>query len=99
MTISFYILTAYVLNDEASAEAGLKYLILGAISSAVLLFGMSLVFAMTGTTIVRDIAAQFTVQPAMIAGIVLMIAGFAFKISAVPFHMWVPDIYQGALLQ
>lgn len=96
MTISFYILTAYVLNDGLSAEAGLKYLILGAISSAVLLFGMSLVFAMTGTTIVQDIAAQFTAQPAMIAGIVLMIAGFAFKISAVPFHMWAPDIYQGA---
>jgi len=96
MTVTFYILTAYLLNDGPSAEAGLKYLILGAISSAVLLFGMSLVFAMTGTTVIRDMAAQFTAQPAMIAGIVLMMAGFAFKISAVPFHMWAPDIYQGA---
>ncbi len=96
MTISFYILTAYLLNDEASSEAGLKYLIMGAISSAVLLFGMSLVYALSGTTVITEIADQITRQPALVAGVILMIAGFAFKIAAVPFHMWAPDIYQGA---
>ncbi|NLT21253.1 MAG: NADH-quinone oxidoreductase subunit N, partial [Syntrophomonadaceae bacterium] len=96
MTVSFYILTAYLLNDEASSEAGLKYLILGAISSAILLFGMSLVFALSGTTVISEIAGQITRQPALIAGITLMIVGFGFKIAVVPFHMWAPDIYQGA---
>jgi len=96
MTISFYILTAYLQNDKMSAEAGLKYLILGAVSSAILLFGISLVYAMTGTTMFTEIAAAFTMQPALLAGIVLIIAGFAFKISVVPFHMWTPDVYQGA---
>lgn len=97
MTISFYIMTAYLLEDERSSEAGLKYLILGAISSAIMLFGMSLVFAMTGTTVISAVAAKITVaQPALIAGIGLIMAGFAFKISIVPFHMWAPDIYQGA---
>lgn len=96
MTISFYILTAYLLNDEASTEAGLKYLILGAISSAVLLFGMSLVYALSGTTVMSEITGKISAEPALIAGIVFMIAGFAFKIAAVPFHMWAPDIYQGA---
>lgn len=96
MTISFYILTAYLLNDERSGEAGLKYLLLGAISSAILLFGMSLVFGMTGTTVISEIAARWNGEPAMVAGVALMVAGFAFKISVIPFHMWTPDIYQGA---
>ncbi len=96
MTISFYILTAYLQNDKLSAEAGLKYLILGALSSAILLFGISLVYALTSTTIFTEIAAAFTMQPALLAGVVLIIAGFAFKISVVPFHMWTPDIYQGS---
>lgn len=96
MTVSFYILTAYLLNDKLSAEAGLKYLILGAISSAILLFGVSLVYAVTGTTVIAEMAAQFSMQPVMIAGIILILAGFGFKISLVPFHMWAPDIYQGA---
>ena len=77
MTISFYILTAYLQSDKRSSEAGLKYLILGAISSAVLLFGMSLVYAMTGTTIISEIAGAWTMQPAMAAGLVMIIAGFA----------------------
>jgi NADH-quinone oxidoreductase subunit N len=96
MTVSFYILTAYLLNDERSSEAGLKYLILGAVSSAVMLFGISLIYALSGTTIIGEIAAKITTQPALIAGVVMLVAGFAFKISAVPFHMWAPDIYQGA---
>jgi NADH-quinone oxidoreductase subunit N len=96
MTVSFYILTAYLLNDERSAEAGLKYLILGSVSSAVMLFGVSLIYALSGTTVIGDIAAKIHTQPALIAGVVMLAAGFAFKISAVPFHMWAPDIYQGA---
>lgn len=100
MTISFYILTAYLLNDGSSAEAGLKYLILGALSSAVLLFGISLIYASTGSTVLKTIytmihSAPFA-QPVLVAGIVMLIAGFGFKIAAVPFHMWAPDIYQGA---
>lgn len=96
MTISFYILTAYLMNDKLSAEAGLKYLILGAVSSAILLFGISLVYALSGTTSFMALGTAITMQPAMIAGVVMIIAGFAFKVSVVPFHMWTPDIYQGA---
>jgi NADH-quinone oxidoreductase subunit N len=100
MTISFYILSAYLLNDSLSAEAGLKYLIMGALSSAVLLFGMSLVYASSGSTIFTEIyqvlSTTSSTQPVLVAGIVLLIAGLGFKISAVPFHMWTPDIYQGA---
>ncbi|MDD3365300.1 MAG: NADH-quinone oxidoreductase subunit N [Syntrophomonas sp.] len=100
MTISFYILSAYLLNDGLSAEAGIKYLIMGALSSAVLLFGMSLVYAASGSTvfteIYRTLSAAGNTQPVLVAGIVMLIAGLGFKISAVPFHMWAPDIYQGA---
>lgn len=96
MTISFYILTAYLLNDERSSEAGLKYLILGAISSAIMLFGMSMVYGLTGTTVLSEIVNRMSNEPAMVAGIVLILTGFAFKVSLIPFHMWAPDIYQGA---
>ncbi len=100
MTISFYILSAYLLDDGRSAEAGLKYLILGALSSAVMLFGISLIYASSGSTVFavvyQTLQAQVVTQPVLIAGIILLIAGFAFKIALVPFHMWAPDIYQGA---
>ena len=100
MTISFYILSAYLLNDGLSAEAGLKYLILGALSSAVLLFGMSLIYASSGSTVFARIYEALQLLPAtppvLFAGIILVIAGFGFKMALVPFHMWAPDIYQGA---
>ena len=98
MTVSFYILTAFLVGDLRSNEAGLKYLILGAISSAIMLFGMSFIFAFSGTTVFTDIAAAVigNPQPALIAGVILLLCGFGFKISAVPFHMWAPDIYEGA---
>jgi NADH-quinone oxidoreductase subunit N len=96
MTISFYILTAYLKSDKLSGEAGLKYLILGATSSAILLFGISLLYASLGSTNFIEIGASFSSSAAVIAGVVMIIAGFAFKISVVPFHMWTPDIYQGA---
>lgn len=106
MTITFYILSAYLLGSAKSAEAGLKYLILGAISSAILLFGMSLVYAATGETMFSQIylasvpghegITGSTSLPVLLAGLGLILAGFGFKISAVPFHMWAPDVYEGA---
>ena len=100
MTISFYILTAFKKDDSKSVEAGVKYLILGALSSAVLLYGLSLVYGMTGTTVIADVAVKIkdlgSMPPALLVGLVFLIAGFGFKISAVPFQMWSPDVYEGA---
>ena len=100
-SISLYVLAGF-LKDPKSTEASLKYLLLGAISSAVLLYGMALVFGSTGTTQLGEIAEavkgiqSVADSPALILGIVLLIAGFGFKIAAVPFQMWVPDVYEGA---
>lgn len=102
-SVSLYILTS-LLKDKKSTEAALKYLLLGAIASAVLLYGMALVFGTTGQTQITAIAQAFQTLgdqtplgiPAFYMGIVLMIAGFGFKIAAVPFQMWVPDVYEGA---
>ena len=97
-------LAAFLMNARSS-EAGIKFLILSAISSALLLYGMALVFGFTGSTYLPDIAEALA-EPlsggtpfgsyALLVGIVLIIAGFGFKISAVPFQMWVPDVYEGA---
>jgi NADH-quinone oxidoreductase subunit N len=102
-SISLYVLVGF-LKDPKSTEASLKYLLLGAVASAVLLFGMALVFGFTGKTQLGEIAqtiqglslAGVLSSPGLILGIVLMIAGFGFKIAAIPFHMWVPDVYEGA---
>jgi NADH-quinone oxidoreductase subunit N len=102
-SISLYILVSF-LKDRKSTEASLKYLLLGAIASAVLLYGMALVFGVTGQTQLGAIAqsiqtllpASVMDNPALIIGIALMIIGFGFKIAAVPFQMWVPDVYEGA---
>ncbi|MBU7005439.1 NADH-quinone oxidoreductase subunit N [Phosphitispora fastidiosa] len=100
MTISFYILTGFKKNDSKSAEAGIKYLILGAMSSGILLYGLSLVYGMTGTTVISEVAVKLaemgSLPPAMVVGMVFLVAGFGFKISAVPFQMWSPDVYEGA---
>lgn len=98
--ISLYVLAGF-LKDSKSSEAGLKYLLLGAVASAVLLYGMALVYGLTGTTYLDEIAAAISAQgilgsPALLMGIVLLVAGFGFKIAAVPFQMWVPDVYEGA---
>lgn len=96
--ISLYVLVGF-LKDSKSSEASLKYLLLGAIASAILLYGMALVFGFTGKTQLGEIAQVIqttSASPALILGIVLMIAGFGFKMAAVPFHMWVPDVYEGA---
>jgi len=97
-SISLYVLVGF-LKDSKSSEASLKYLLLGAVASAILLYGMALVFGFTGKTHLSEIAQVIqtaSVSPALILGIVLMIAGFGFKIAAIPFHMWVPDVYEGA---
>jgi NADH-quinone oxidoreductase subunit N len=102
-SISLYALVGF-LKDPKSSEASLKYLLLGAIASAVMLYGMAMVFGFTGKTQLGEVAGaiqSMSLQnaldsPALIAGIVLLIAGFGFKIAAVPFHMWVPDVYEGA---
>ena len=97
MTISFYILTANLAGEDArSSEAGLKYLILGAISSAVMLYGFTLLYGVTGTTMIHEIAQFKEASPAFWLGVIFALSGFGFKIAAVPFHMWAPDIYEGA---
>jgi NADH-quinone oxidoreductase subunit N len=102
-SISLYALTGF-LKDAKSSESSLKYLLLGAIASAVFLYGMALVFGFTGQTGLAGIAGTLSSitrdglasNPALLVGLVLMAAGFSFKIAAVPFHMWVPDVYEGA---
>jgi NADH-quinone oxidoreductase subunit N len=102
-SISLYVLAGF-LKDPKSTEASLKYLLLGAVASAVLLFGMALVFGFTGKTQLGEIArviqslslSGVLASPGLILGMVLMVAGFGFKIAAIPFHMWVPDVYEGA---
>jgi NADH-quinone oxidoreductase subunit N len=98
-SMSLYALVSF-LKDLKSTEAGIKYLLLGAIASAVLLYGMVLIFGFTGTTnlaAIRDaIITGGLREPALLMGVILIAAGFGFKIAAVPFHMWVPDVYEGA---
>jgi len=97
-SLSAYVLAAFLRTDSRSAEAGLKYFVLGALASGILLFGMSLTYGFTGTTDFDGIRAALSGEIAMGAlfGITFVLAGLAFKISAVPFHMWTPDVYEGA---
>ncbi|AET70075.1 proton-translocating NADH-quinone oxidoreductase, chain N [Desulfosporosinus orientis DSM 765] len=98
MTISFYILVAYLADDPRSSEAGIKYLVLGATSSAILLYGISLIYGLTGSTELAVIASRLggNLTPASFLATVFILAGLGFKISLVPFHLWSPDIYEGA---
>lgn len=97
--LSLYVIAAFDKTDVRSAEAGLKYFLFGSTSSAFTLFGISLVYGMTGTTGLAAIAAKLTttpIPPLLTVGIVMTLVGFAFKIAAAPFHLWAPDAYQGA---
>jgi NADH-quinone oxidoreductase subunit N len=97
--LSLYVMTAFDKTDVHSAEAGLKYFLFGSTSSAFTLFGISLIYGMSGTTSLAAISvklATVSVQPLLAAGIVMTLIGFAFKIAAAPFHLWAPDAYQGA---
>jgi NADH-quinone oxidoreductase subunit N len=98
-SLSLYVVAAFDRRSARSSEAGLKYFVLGALSSGMLLYGASLIYGFTGSTLFTDIAAA--VQPSganlgLTFGLVFLMTGFAFKISAVPFHMWTPDVYEGA---
>jgi len=97
-SLAAYVLASFARNDEKSSEAGLKYFILGGLASGILLFGISLVYGFTGTTSFLSINTALSGELSMGAtfGIVFMLAGMAFKISAAPFHMWTPDVYEGA---
>jgi NADH-quinone oxidoreductase subunit N len=97
-SLASYVLAAFLRTDERSAEAGLKYFVLGALASGILLFGMSLTYGFTGTTSFAGIrgALDGTLGMGAVFGIVFVLAGLAFKIAAVPFHMWTPDVYEGA---
>lgn len=98
-SLSLYVLAAIHRDRIESAEAGLKYFLLGALSSGLLLFGMSLVYGYTGSLDYDAIGRTLAVNSAptgAIVGLAFMLAGLAFKVSAVPFHMWTPDVYQGA---
>ena len=100
-SLALYVIAAFRRDSTRSSEAGLKYFVLGALSSGMLLYGCSMVYGFAGSTGFETLAALFSRAEAapeigVIVGLVFVIAGLAFKISAVPFHMWTPDVYQGA---
>jgi NADH-quinone oxidoreductase subunit N len=100
LSIALYIVCGYARGETRSQEAAAKYLLVGGFASAFVLYGMALIYGATGTTLIPEIAktlsASSSGNPLVLLGIVLMGVGFAFKISAAPFHMWTPDVYQGA---
>lgn len=97
LSIPLYFLAAFNRSQAASEEAGLKYFLLGAFSTGFLVYGIALVFGATGTTNLAAIfASASTSVPLLTVGAALILVGFAFKVAVVPFHMWTPDVYQGA---
>ena len=98
-SLSLYVVAALRRDSVKSTEAGLKYFVLGALSSGLLLYGASLVYGYAGTTLFRGIietATQDEISLGLLFGLIFVIAGLAFKVSAVPFHMWTPDVYEGS---
>lgn len=100
MSISIYVLAGFLKRDRRSNEAALKYLLMGGFSSAVILYGMVMLYGLTGAIGLKEIASALTPgtlsNPALILAMVMLAAGFGFKIAAVPFHMYIPDVYEGA---
>jgi NADH-quinone oxidoreductase subunit N len=99
MTVSFYVLAGFIRPNRRSNEAAVKYFLLGAFSLGLLLYGMSLLYGLTGSTQLRPIAtALATADTGLVLplAVMLLVAGVGFKIAAVPFHMWAPDVYEGA---
>jgi len=101
LSITSYVLAGYLRDNKKSNEAGIKYLLYGAVTSAIMLYGMSLLYGATGTTDLNEIATTLvygseSIQALAAASIVLLLAGFAFKIVLAPFHQWAPDTYEGA---
>jgi NADH-quinone oxidoreductase subunit N len=99
-SLALYVLASFSRDSTKSTEAGLKYFVLGALASGMMLYGMSLVYGFAGTTNFTELAALFStdgdVSKGVIVGMILIMVGLCFKVSAVPFHMWTPDVYEGA---
>ena len=99
-SLSLYVLAAFKRDDARSSEAGLKYFVLGALSSGILLYGISLLYGFAGTTdfvsLAFSLRDQAPTHPGIVVGMVFVCAALAFKVSGVPFHMWAPDVYEGA---
>ena len=98
MSLALYVLASFHRNDVRASEAGLKYFALGALSSGMLLYGSSLIYGFAGTINFEGIATAIQGKPSIgvVFGLVFMLAGLAFKMSVAPFHMWTPDVYEGA---
>ncbi len=99
VSVTLYIMAAMRRYDSRSTEAGLKYFILGSFSSAVLLYGMSIIYGVAASTNLSAISAHIAdsgTNPAMTVGLILLVVGLAFKVAAAPFHMWAPDVYEGS---
>ncbi|MBV9396305.1 MAG: NADH-quinone oxidoreductase subunit N, partial [Methylobacteriaceae bacterium] len=98
MSLALYVVAAFNRDDLRASEAGLKYFVLGALSSGMMLYGASLLYGFAGTVTFPGIAAAVTAAPStgVIFGLVFLMVGLAFKMSTVPFHMWTPDVYEGA---
>ena len=100
LSLASYVLASYRRSDDRSAEAGLKYFGLGALASGILLYGISLLYGFTGTMSFAGLSAAFAREGVqslgLLFGLVFLLSGIAFKVSAVPFHMWTPDVYEGA---
>ena len=100
LTLSLYAMVALRRDDRNATEAAMKYFVLGALASGMLLYGMSMLYGATGSLDIGEVAAQIgsgeAAGPVLVFGLVFVVAGIGFKLGAVPFHMWVPDVYQGA---
>ncbi|UVC15086.1 NADH-quinone oxidoreductase subunit N [Mesorhizobium onobrychidis] len=99
VALSTYVLTGFLRKERRSNEAALKYVILSGVSTGIFLYGVSLIYGLTGTTQLDGMAAAVTgdpLDPGLLLAVVFIVAGLAFKVGAVPFHMWVPDVYEGA---
>ena len=98
LSFCLFVLVGLTRGDRRSAEASTKYILLGAISSAVLLYGISLLYGTSGTTVFRDMGPEFSVNfsPTVIVGFAMLLSGIGFKLALVPFHLWAPDVYEGA---
>ncbi len=101
-SIASYVLAAYITGDRRSGEAGLKYVLFGGVASAIMIFGMSLMYGLTGSLQLSEIRVFLTDNPvdrlALLASVIMIFAGLGYKMAAAPFHMWAPDVYEGAPL-
>lgn len=100
MSLSTYVLAGFIRRDVTSTEAALKYFLMGAFTSGIMLYGLALIYGLTGSTnlaaVAQGLAGLSLDNPALALAMILLVAGFGFKVAAVPFHMWVPDAYEGA---